>query len=833
MGLRRALHDSWTLEPVRLAEGAPEIGVVAATVPGCVHTDLLAARAIPDPYLDENESLVQWVAESDWRYRTAVTADPSVTEHDRAELCFDGLDTLATIAIDGDIVASTANMHRAYRLDVTDALAPGDHELTVTFRSATRRSRALQAAEGDWPSSAFGRPFNYLRKMACSWGWDWGPWLTTAGLWRPVALHAWSTARFDSIRPEVYLGGDGTGRVTLRVCVERAGPPATGAELAIEAELRDASGDRVASVRSAVTGDHNTVEIDAGPVTPWWPHSLGDPTLYELELRLVTGDAGTGESTGELDRWQRRIGFRTIELDTTGDELGTRFTFIVNGVPIFVRGANWIPDDVFPSRLSPLRYRHRLAQAIEANIDLLRVWGGGIYEDGSFYDSCDELGLLVWQDFAFACAAYPEHLLAGEVEAEARDNIIRLCPHPSLALWNGNNENIWGYFDWGWQERLDGRSWGAGFYLDLLPRLVEQLDPTRPYWPGSPYSGSMAVAPNADGHGCSHIWDVWNQLDFERYRDHIPRFVAELGWQAPPAWPTLSRAVNDLRVNSPAMRAHQKATDGEAKLARGLAAHVGVPDDFDTWWYATQLLQARAVRTAIEHFRSLRGHCMGTIWWQLNDCWPVTSWAVIDGDGHPKPAWYALRNAYRSQLLTIQPRGSGLAMVAVNDGADPWPLAATARRLAMDGTALATTEIDGLVVPPRDKRMMLLPSRLSEPDDPGSEVLVIDDAAHSAWWWFGSDRESLRPHPRLTVESSTDDGLVRLDVTSDVVVRDLVIYADRLHPAASINRQVVSLIPGRAESFHIRGIELGDVDTVLALPYCWSVADLVTPTPGR
>jgi beta-mannosidase len=829
MVLRRPLHDDWALQPVRLADGAPSVGSLPASVPGCVHTDLLAARVIPDPFLDDNEPLVEWVAESDWRYTTTVTVDPETADNDRVELCFDGLDTLATVAIDGEVIASTANMHRAYRLDVSDALTPGEHELTVTFRSATRRARAVQAAEGDWPSSSFGRPFNYLRKMACSWGWDWGPWLTTAGMWRPVTLQAWSVARFDSVRPEVYLEGE-SGRISVKAGIERAaqGQPEDhggAAGLVVEVDLLDADGGRVATSRSAATEQHVAVEVDAGTVRPWWPHSLGRPTLYQLDVRLLSA---SGE---ELDRWQRRVGFRTVELDTTADELGSRFTLRVNGFDIFTRGANWIPDDVFPSRISPQRYRHRLTQAMEANIDLLRVWGGGIYEDEAFYDACDELGLLVWQDFAFACAAYPEELLAGEVEAEARDNIVRLCPHPSLALWNGNNENIWGYFDWGWQERLAGRSWGGGFYLDLLPKLVEQLDPTRAYWPGSPYSGSMSVAPNADAHGCKHIWDVWNQLDFERYRDHSPRFVAEFGWQAPPTWPTLSRAVNDLRIDSVAMQNHQKAADGPAKLERGLAAHVGIPDDFDGWWYATQLMQARALQTGIEHFRSLRGHCMGTIWWQLNDCWPVTSWALIDGDGHPKPAWYALRDAYRDQLLTIQPRGGELALVAVNDGAEPWSLTSTANLLRPDGTILASAQID-VEIAPRDKVVTMLPARLRTPDDATTDVLVVTGAQRSAWWWFGPDHSSTRPRPALQVSATTEEELVRLQITSDVVVRDLVIYPERLHPAASINRQVVNLAPGRPETFHLRGVDLDDVDELLRRPYCWSVADLVARQPG-
>ncbi len=524
-----------------------------------------------------------------------------------------------------------------------------------------------------------------------------------------------------------------------------------------------------------------------------------------------------------IDTWVRRIGFRTVELDTSADATGSAFTFVVNGVPIFARGVNWIPDDVFPSRVTTARYRERLQQAKTANVDLIRVWGGGIYEDDAFYEECDELGLMVWQDFLFACAAYPEHLLADEVEAEARDNVTRLMPHPSLVLWNGNNENIWGYFDWGWIERLQGRTWGAGFYFDLLPRVCAELDPARPYWPGSPYSGSMDVAPNADAHGCSHLWDVWNQLDYTRYRDHAPRFASEFGWQAPPTWQTLRSSISDavLAPDSPGMAHHQKATDGDAKLHRGLAAHVGVPDDFDAWWFGTQLMQARAVTTGIEHLRSLRGHCMGTIWWQLNDCWPVTSWAVVDGGGVPKPAWFALRDAYRPQLLTVQPRGSALVVFAVNDSTDTWTIEGTVRRLRFDGTVLAESAVS-LAVGPLSIASVELPSEVTATDEPSAEVLVADCGGQRAWWWFAPDHSLGLAAPALAATWERNGQHLHGTITTDVLVRDLTIYPDRLVAGATIDHQLISLLPGESCDVTISGLGDADPDQLLTKPYCWS-----------
>jgi beta-mannosidase len=797
--------SEWTLYGARVPNG------IAATVPGCVHTDLLTAGLIPDPFLDANETLVEWVADGEWTYVTTFTVPDEVRAHDHVDVVFEGLDTLATITLNGIEVATTANMHRTYRFDVAALLTDDGNELSVTFRSATRYCDALRTTEGDWPSASFDRPFNFLRKMACSWGWDWGPWLTTAGIWRPAGLHGWSKSRLVTVRPTATVGTDDHG--TVEVVIATAAEGGT-----LNVTLCDSDGVVVARTHQPVDGSQCAVTIDAGTIRRWWPHTYGDQPLYTLEVELVH-DGRT------IDTWTHRIGFRTVELDTSADATGAAFTFLINGSPIFARGANWIPDDVFPSRIAPEQYRDRLRQAQAANVDMIRVWGGGIYEDDAFYDACDELGLMVWQDFLFACAAYPEHLLADEVEAEARDNVTRLMPHPSLVLWNGNNENIWGYFDWGWQDRLQGRTWGGGFYFDLLPRVCAELDPARPYWPGSPYSGSMDVAPNADAHGCAHLWDVWNQLDYTRYRDHAPRFASEFGWQAPPSWQTLRTSISDevLAPDSRGMAHHQKAADGDLKLARGLAAHVGAPDGFDAWWFGTQLMQARAVTTGIEHLRSLRGHCMGTIWWQLNDCWPVTSWAVVDGGGVPKPAWFALRDAYRPRLLTVQPRGSALVLFAVNDSTEPWMIDGTVRRLRFDGTVLAEAQVN-VMVEPLSTASVVLSAELSVPGDPSSEACVADAGGQRTWWWFAPDRELALARPNLAATWERDGELLRGTITTDVLVRDLTIYPDRLVGGATIDRQLVSLLPGERFVVMIAGLGSTDPAQLLTRPHCWSAA---------
>ncbi len=490
-------------------------------------------------------------------------------------------------------------------------------------------------------------------------------------------------------------------------------------------------------------------------------------------------------------------------------------------MPVFARGANWIPDDCFPSRIDAARYRARLLQARDAHIDLLRVWGGGLYEQDEFYAAADELGILVWQDFLFACASYPEESpLAEEVEAEARENVARLMPHPSLVLWNGNNENIWGYFDWGWQAKLDDRTWGKGYYLDVLPRAVAETDPTRPYWPGSPYSGSFDIHPNDDDHGCKHIWDVWNQRDYTGYRDYVPRFVAEFGFQGPPTWATLTRAVHDepLAADSPGVLSHQKATDGNLKLARGLEPHFDEPTSVTDWHWLTQLNQARALTYGIEHFRSHRGRCMGTVIWQLNDCWPVTSWAAVDGDARPKPLWYALRRVYDPRLLTVQPRDGALEVVAVNDGAEAWPAEVVVERRTFAGEVFAhwTTKLE---VPGRDVGSVRVPVDVATTTDPTTEVLVVSAGDRRTTWYFGEDKELSYPTPEIDVNVVANGDVAEVSVTARSFVRDLALFADRIDPAASVDDMLVTLMPGESHTFRITGLSrTPSVDEVRAAP---------------
>jgi beta-mannosidase len=788
--IRQTLHDGWHLTAT--AGQIPEHvagRTVPAVVPGSTHLDLLAAGLITDPFLDQAEEELRWIHRVDWQYQSTFTA-ASPDDGERVDLVFDGLDTVAEITLNGTVLGNTANMHRGYRFDVSDILRDGGNTLTVGFFSALTYAEGLEEELG-WRDRAYPHPFNMVRKMACSFGWDWGPDLQTAGIWKPVGLERWHTARLAQVRPLVTIDPDGTGRVDVHADIERAD----------DSEL---------TLAVTVGGSEQHVTVPAGMSTAtvtvlipdarlWWPAGYGAQPLYDLDISIHG-------PTGPLDSTARRIGFRTITVDTTPDQYGTPFTVVVNDRPVFVKGANWIPDDHFLTRITRDRLARRIDQAVGAHMNMLRVWGGGIYESDDFYELCDERGMLVWQDFPFACAAYPEEEpLRGEVEAEARENVVRLVSHPSLALWNGNNENLWGFADWGWPEQLAGRTWGLWYYTELLPGIVAELDPTRFYSPSSPYSPDEQLHPNDENHGTRHEWEVWNRIDYTAYRDHVPRFCSEFGFQSPPTWSTLRDWLHEepRTSTSPAFLAHQKAEDGNGKLDRGLAPHLPTPTTFEDWHWATQLNQARAVTFGIEHFRSWWPRTAGALVWQLNDCWPATSWAAVDSDERLKPLWYGLRHAFAPRILTVQPRDGRLVLVAVNDHDEPWDSELRLERQTFAGVTLHT-ERRPLTVPPRSAATIALPEPLFSPADEQAEVVVATTADARTIHLFREDVDlSYEPDP-LTAQAETVPGGYQVDVLARAFARDVAILADRVAPDAIVDDMLVPMLAGEVRSFFVQ-----------------------------
>ncbi len=801
----------------------------SATVPGEVHTDLLTAGAISDPFDGDNETRLAWIGRTDWTYRGRFAWTPGVEQ--RHDLVAEGLDTIATLVLNGTEIGRTANQHRCYRFDVTTLLREGVNDLEIRFEAPVTAAQRLSEELGERPRAS-GHPFNAIRKMASGYGWDWGPDLAGAGIWRPIAIESWSIVRLSTVRPLASLSGT-EGVLSVHLTCEWTSPtPPSGTQVTARVGHQTVVTDIPAGVTDA------QLELRLPDASPWWPRGYGEPTLYDVAVVLT--DIDTDE---HRDGWSGRVGFRNVTLSTAPDDHGSEFVLAVNGQAIYVKGANWIPDDALLTRLTTETYRSSIHDAVDAGMNLLRVWGGGLYESEDFYAACDELGVLVWQDFLFACAAYSEEEpLRGEVEAEARQAITRLSRHASLALWNGNNENIWGYVEWGWRSQLGDLSWGDGYYTEILPALVAELDPRTPYTPGSPFSFARYHHPNDFRHGTMHIWDVWNQVDYTHYRDYPARFVSEFGFQGPAAWSTLTVVVHDQPLDpyGHQMLIHQKAADGNGKLERGLGDHLPVWDTdpqaaMDDWHWLTSLNQARAVGYGIEHFRSHFPLNRGAVVWQLNDNWPVISWAAVDFAGIRKPLWHTLKRVYADRLMTVQPRNSdgGIALptlVAHNDSGDPWTGEFTiTRRSTGAGSEVLFEQRVRFAMEPRTALSVALDTEITSPTDPRSEFIEVSTAdVVSAYGYFVEDTELILgpPADALTVQAVRTGSGYRVTLAATALVKDAALFPDRLDAAARVDSGLVTLRAGQSHTFEVTSAVLDEV-ALTAKPVLRTVNDLV------
>ena len=828
---RRPLHEGWHLT---ITDGPAPFTArdVPATVPGTLITDLHANGLIADPYLDRNEHELAWTGECDVTYATSFHWAPTGAE--RIDLVAASLDTAATVVLNGRRIAEVQNQHRSWRFDVTDALLEGSNHLEIRFASPLRTARENEAVLGAMPVTGNDLPYNAIRKMACNFGWDWGPVLVTSGIAGPIGLEQWSTARLAEVRPQVTVEPGARGLVDLTALIERADLLDDSA-VTVAARLLDPSGQQIDESTRTTAEDETALQLTAADPQLWWPRGYGDQPLYTVVLELRDAHGAL------LETREHRVGLRTAGVQEEPDEIGTSFTVVVNDRPILAKGANWIPDDCFPSRLTVEDYRASIADAVDAGMNTLRIWGGGLYESELLYALCDELGILVWQDFTTACAAYSElDPLRSEFEAEAREHIVRLAWHPSLVHWNGSNENVEGYHHWGWQEHIpEGAGWGLAYYTELFPSLLAELDPTRSYTPTSPYSRPLPADPRNPDHGTVHNWVAWaseEDNDYARYLDTIPRFSAEFGYQAPANHATIARAISErpLDEDSPTMLSHQKAVGGQDKLRRGMAPHLPPVEGFDDFHFATQLNQARALLAGIGHYRSHWPVCGGTIVWQLNDCWPVTSWAAVDGDRRRKLLWYALRDLYAPVLLSVQPRPEGPAVSLGNDTDEPLAGTLRLRRQRHDGQVLAEATLEAQV-PPRSAATLPVPAELDAAENPAQEVLVVEllGTGTRTVHPFAEDRDSALAGGALTARAERSEHGVRIRVTASSTVRDLCVLADKVDPAATSDRQLVTLLAGESATIEVRTAAEVDPAAFLVDDVLISANDLVARARAR
>lgn len=626
-----------------------------AIVPGCVHRDLHRHGLIPDPFFGTNELDLQWIEHRDWEYRATFNVPAALLGEEVVELVCDGLDTLCTVFLNGKKIAATDNMFVTWRWNVKAQLKRGLNELRFVFASA---GRALPKTRPEHQPKEFNDSVgrcSVFRKEQCQFGWDWGPRFVTAGVWRDIRLEAWTGNRLES----VHITQDHSVRNHVAL------------SLAPELARRDASVryEVALSLNGTVVaecfGKAGSLALDVKSPQLWWPTGHGAQPLYTVTV-IARDAAGR-----ELGTWSRRIGLRTIALDRSRDKWGESFQFVVNGRPLFAKGANWIPAHSFVAGLTRADYERDLISAVQANMNTVRVWGGGLYESEEFYDVCDELGLLVWQDFMFACTIYPgDREFLASVKVEAEHNIRRIRHRASLALWCGNNEIETLNWDALKADRKLRKNYDAIFHK-LLPAAVAAHDGVTAYWPTSPYRGDnrsndYSVKALGEISGDTHFWDVWHARhpvkDYEKWQF---RFVSEFGMQSyssPATNATFSTAA-DNNVFGPVMENHQKNTAGNQIILDYVSRLYRFPKNQDALIYLSQLNQAYCMQTGVEHYRRSMPRCMGALYWQLNDCWPVASWSSIEHTGRWKALHHIARRFFAPALVSAHVPGSETAII--------------------------------------------------------------------------------------------------------------------------------------------------------------------------
>lgn len=640
-----------------------------ANVPGSVYKDLIENRVMEDPFYRDNETEALQLMKKDYEYWTSFSCTEELWEQDAHILRFEGIDTIADVFLNGIQLGHVENMHRTWEYDVTEQLKKKDNLLCIRFYSPLEYIRQEDQQE-HWQGvveSMKGTP--HIRKAQYMFGWDWGPRLPDAGIFRPVKLLGIQKARIDSVYIWQEHSVEG---VELKLdidveCLHEEQHKRFGEHDAYLQNRQLSYSVTICDPQNTIVYEGATSKVFIENPLIWWPNGMGEHPLYTVQVTLYDG----GE---ECDRWEKRIGLRTATMERKQDIYGESFTHVINDIPIFAMGADYIPEDSILSRRTEKRTRELLEQAVAANFNCIRVWGGGYYPDDFFWDICDELGLLVWMDFAFACAVYrlPEAFELN-ICAEFKDNIKRIRNHASLALWCGNNE-IEGFF-YGNRERYEGidRADYVKIFEYILPKIVKQYDPQTFYWPSSPSAGGAFSNTENENFGDTHYWDVWHgNKPFTEYRKFFFRYLSEFGFQSFPSIRTVESFTlpEDRNIFSYVMEKHQRNAAANGKIMNYMEQTYLYPSSLDTLIYASQLLQADAIRYGVEHFRRHRGRCMGTVIWQLNDCWPVASWSSIDYYGRWKALHYAAKRFFAPLLLSCQEES--ILTQGANPNAEPY-----------------------------------------------------------------------------------------------------------------------------------------------------------------
>jgi len=805
---RLSLNGRWTLEG-RSASG--ERIEIPARVPGVVHWDLQRAGLIGDPFEGAVEENVQWVALQTWTYSLTFRAGSRMLSAKNVELVFEGLDTFAEISLNGIRIGGTDNMFVPHRFDISRALVAGDNTLVVTFLSPVEEGLKLHQEHNSVRLFEDGNPRPYVRKAQYSYGWDWGPKIAASGIWRDVYIEAWDAVRIESVYWRTLKAGPEGARVA--VAVETLGAQRATAEATLS------FGQKAYPVklarRASAAGARFSGIIDIEKPQLWWPNGHGPQDLYDAQVVVRTEGIA-------VDRHSRQVGLRTVGLKREKDDEGEGFVITVNSKEIFCKGADWIPADIYLPRVSTRDYDEWVRMAAEGNMNMLRVWGGGIYEGRAFYEACDRYGVMVWQDFPFACALYPEDdWFLKNVEREATLAVKALRNHASIVLWCGNNENQWGQHSWWKAPRFSGKT----IYDKLLPAVTRRYDPSRPYWPGSPYGGKD---PNCQERGDRHNWDVWSGWkDYTGYFGDKGRFLSEFGWQAVPPMEAVAKfgPLKDLHPQHPLFERHNKQVEGGERLARFLAGSFKMPKDLKEYVYLTQVVQAEAIKAGVLHWRSRMMKTSGALYWQLNDCWPVVSWAAVDYARRPKALYYYSRRFFAPVAARVANLPEGVCAWVINDSPERVRGQVALQAVTFEGNEVGCIREDVDVSPNGVSKIGPLKPEVLGVKDPSEVFLaavfrpangepIVDTG-------FILRPKHLRlPNPRLSWKVKGADGKVSVELSAKNFA--YAVYLRLPGSDARFSDNFITILPRRKVEVRISGRKLNAAAVGRRLEVMWA-----------
>lgn len=808
------LHSDWTFCQVGDTLWSD------AKVPGTIHQDLLNHNRIPNPFYGMNEEAVQWVENEDWMYRTSFVVTEEQLNRDAAVLELDGLDTYADVFLNGALILRSDNMFVGHKVPVKSVLRKGENRLLIRFRSAVKEALPQWETNGfDYPADndhSSKRVSIYTRKAPYSYGWDWGIRLATCGIWRPVRLVFSDVARIEDYYVRQASVSASKADVDNRLEITNVTSQPVSALLKV-AYHYTANDTKEVQKQIELRPGENTVSLPVMIDNPhlWMPNGWGEPSLYKFTASVSVDGV-------EVASQERQVGLRSIRVVMEDDEHGKSFYFEVNGHPMFAKGANFIPDDALLPNVTTERYKRIFEDVKAANMNMLRVWGGGIYEDDKFYDEADRNGILIWQDFLFACTTYPhDPLFLKRVEAEAEYNIKRLRGHASLAMWCGNNEIYEGVRYWGWKNKYTAEAFAEmnrGYdvlFRQLLPDMVKRFDSDRFYMHGSPYEANWG-RPESWKIADSHNWGTWyGRKPFESFDSEIPRFMSEYGFQAFPEMKTIRTFAEekDFELESPVMNAHQKATIGNALIKQTMSLYYKVPAKFEDLVYVGLVLQGQGMRHGIEAHRRNRPYCMGSLFWQLNDSWPVVSWSSIDYYGNWKAMQYQSQRAFAPVLINAIKEGDDLCVYLISDELqDRDDVRLTVELMDFDGKSHGKWTHSGKLT--ANTSMLFLKKRvdefLSKQDAATSFLRFTLKAKNGAAladevFYFAYPKDQKLPEARIETSVKKRGEAIEMTLKTDKLARDIFIEVPVQGVRFSDN--FFDLLPGQRKKITITSPE--------------------------